>query len=133
VDLSLWFERTLTPSWGLFGGGDGSIPAVLMNPGTAAEELLLKVDSMPLTKGARFRVYTGGGGGYGFPWEREPRQVRDDVIDGYVSRTGAAQQYGVVFQGDSCQVDEQGTRQLRVQLATSRALRLETARRVTCR
>jgi N-methylhydantoinase B len=113
VDLSLWFERTLTPSWGLFGGKDGAVPRVLMNPGTVDEKLLLKVDSMALAKDSRFRVYTGGGGGYGPPRERDPRRVRDDVIDGYVSRSMALDLYGVAFQGDSLEVDQEQTQHLR--------------------
>ncbi len=38
-----------------------------------------------------------GGGGYGDPFEREPEAVLADVVDGYVSLEGAAQDYGVVI------------------------------------
>ena len=113
VDLSLWFERTLTPSWGLFGGQDGSVPQVLVNVGSGNEEQLLKVDSLPLGKGTRFRVSTGGGGGYGPAWEREPHLVQEDVRDDYVSRAMAQEAYGVVLKGGCLAIDEKETHKLR--------------------
>jgi N-methylhydantoinase B len=115
MDLSLWFERTRTPSWGLFGGEDGSVPEVIISAGTADERSLLRVDSLPLPKGTRFRVATGGGGGYGFPWERDYQHVREDVNDGYVSRAMARECYGVVLREGSLAVDEEGTYKLRKQ------------------
>jgi N-methylhydantoinase B len=38
-----------------------------------------------------------GGGGYGDPLDREPEQVREDVLSGYVSARMAAEIYGVVI------------------------------------
>jgi N-methylhydantoinase B len=43
---------------------------------------------------------TGGGGGYGPPSERDPERVREDVIDGYVSKEQAVERYGVVVAED---------------------------------
>jgi N-methylhydantoinase B len=114
IDLSLWFERTLTPSWGLFGGEDGSVPQVIINPDTEEEQILLKVDSLRLNRGTRFRVATGGGGGYGPAWERDPQLVQEDVVDGYVSQAMAHDRYGVAFQGTALVVDEKETRELRM-------------------
>lgn len=107
--LSLWFERTLTPQWGLFGGQDGAVPKVIMEPGTDREEDLLKTNMLPVSAGAKFRVYSGGGGGYGSPWERDPQRVREDVIDGYVSRAKAEEVYKAFFRDGSLEVDEEKT------------------------
>jgi len=107
--LSLWFERTLTPQWGLFGGQDGAVPKVIMEPGTDREQGLLKTNMLPVSVGTRFRVYSGGGGGYGPPWERDPERVREDVIDGYVSRAKAEEVYKVFFKAGSLEVDEEKT------------------------
>jgi N-methylhydantoinase B len=106
VHLSLWFERTLTPQWGLFGGHDGLVPRVLMNPGTDREQKRLKSNMLPVPKGTRFRTHTSGGGGYGPPEERDPQKVREDVIEGYVSREAAAEVYKVFFKGGSNEVDQ---------------------------
>jgi hypothetical protein len=40
-----------------------------------------------------------GGGGYGQPFLRDPEKVREDVLDGYVSRE-AARDYGVILTDD---------------------------------
>ena len=54
----------------------------------------------------------GGGGGYGDPFTRDPERVRDDVIDGYVSRHAAEKEYGVVLT-DALEIDWEHTRRLR--------------------
>jgi N-methylhydantoinase B len=84
VDLSLWFERTRTPGWGLFGGDEGRATSVLVDRGDGATEIL-KVNRLPLPRGARVVVRTGGGGGYGDRAERDTDALERDVVDGYVS------------------------------------------------
>jgi N-methylhydantoinase B len=107
-----WFERSVTPAWGLFGGGSAVGPDVVVNPGGADEHHFLKANGVPLATGDVVELRTGGGGGYGPPWERDPGRVRDDVLDGYVSRQAAATDYGVVLSGDDG-VDEAATEALR--------------------
>ena len=41
AELSLWFERSRTPAWGLFGGRDAVPPDVVINPGREDERHLL--------------------------------------------------------------------------------------------
>lgn len=55
---------------------------------------------------------SGGGGGYGDPFDRNPETVRQDVRDGYVSRAAAREEYGVVLTEDD-EIDEQATESLR--------------------
>jgi N-methylhydantoinase B len=106
--LYLWFERSVTPAWGLFGGRTAVGPDVIVNPGRLDERHLLKVNALPLARGDVVRVQTGGGGGYGHPRERDPERVRRDVLDGYVSREAAAADYGVVLRPD-LSIDEEAT------------------------
>lgn len=88
VGLSLWFERTVTPGWGLFGGKAGRVTRVLVDRGDGAAEIL-KVNRLPLPRGSRVVVSTGGGGGFGDPAERDTDALEHDVADGYVtSSTG---------------------------------------------
>ncbi len=49
--------------------------------------------------------------------ERAPVHVREDVIDGYVSRQGAACDYGVVIR-DDLSLDEAATAKHRAPLQT---------------
>ena len=111
----LWFERSITNAWGLFGGGNGVGPDVVINPGTEAEQHLLKINALPVDAGGVVRLHTGGGGGFGNAWERDPALVREDVIDGYVTREGAERDYGVVLE-DDLSIDEKTTRKRRKDL-----------------
>jgi N-methylhydantoinase B len=112
VYLSLWFDRTRTPAWGLFGGKSGSVPEVILQPDTSEARLLLKVNHLPLPAGTIFRVASGGGGGYGLPDERPVEWIMEDVIDGYISRQVAETDYGMRSKlRQLFQVDEQGTPQ----------------------
>ena len=67
-----------------------------------------------MSQGDRIRMWITGGGGYGPSFERDPRAVLDDVLDGRVSREAAAAVYGVVLLGDA--VDEAATRARRAAL-----------------
>ena len=58
---------------------------------------------------------TPGGGGWGDPFDRPVASVRDDVLDGFVSVEAARQDYGVVLDPPTFDVDEEATRRLRQQ------------------
>jgi N-methylhydantoinase B len=108
VYLSLWFDRTRTPAWGLFGGKSGSVPEVILQPDTPAARRLLKVNHLLLRAGTIFRVASGGGGGYGLPDERPVEWIMEDVVDGYISREAAETDYGMQSKlRQLFQVDEQ--------------------------
>ena len=109
--LFLWFERSVTTAWGLFGGESGIPPTVVVEqPGEEPVEYL-KINGVPLKAGTTITSYTGGGGGFGNAFEREPERVLEDVIDGYVSIPHAEKAYGVAIQDLS--VDYDRTTQLR--------------------
>ena len=93
--MSLWFERSQTPAWGIFGGRDAIPPIVVVNPGRDDERRLLKCSTMPLRRGDVIRTMTGGGGGCGDPAERDPALVHEDLADRHVSPEAARRVYGV--------------------------------------
>ena len=72
---------------------------------------------VPLAAGEAYEYRFGGGGGWGDPLERDPRQVLEDVLDEYVSVEGARRDYGVALTGSledlSLAVDEEETARLR--------------------
>ncbi len=72
--VSLWFERSRQPAWGLFGGADAVGPDVVINPDRPDERRLLKANGLKLAQGDVVRCATGGGGGFGDPAERDPRR-----------------------------------------------------------
>ncbi|PLR86800.1 5-oxoprolinase [Bacillus canaveralius] len=106
--LYLWLERSKTPAWGLFGGAEAAKPEVTIVEGDK-EEKALKVNAKPMKNGNKVIVRTGGGGGFGHPFEREASRVLDDVIDDYIDRQTALEQYGVVIKPEVLEVDEQET------------------------
>ena len=91
--LSLWFERSVTPAWGLFGGADAAPPEVVVNPGRPDERRLLKCNGLRLFEGDVVRCLTGGGGGYGPATERDVHLVDADLLDGNVSPGHALREY----------------------------------------
>ncbi|MGI9658626.1 MAG: hydantoinase B/oxoprolinase family protein, partial [Gaiellaceae bacterium] len=84
--LTAWFERSVTPAWGLAGGGAARPPQVTINPGRDDERTLLKASVLPLKRGDVVRAETGGGGGYGDPAERDPEATEADAATGLASR-----------------------------------------------
>jgi N-methylhydantoinase B len=111
-DVSLWFERSRTPAWGVAGGQSGRPPQnSIEGPQLRMSPLKLKAKTIPA--GTLVRTMTGGGGGYGNPSERAPEQVQADVVDGYVSIDGARRDYGVAIAADTLTVDEERTKALR--------------------
>ncbi|WP_269409438.1 hydantoinase B/oxoprolinase family protein [Lentibacillus daqui] len=103
ANLSLWFERSKTPAWGLFGGEAGKPPKVTIKT-SSGEEDMLKVNAKPLAKGDRVVVKTGGGGGFGNPLERSQEQVLEDIIDGYIDTNTAYKEYGFTYDAKTEQV-----------------------------
>ncbi|MFD9034841.1 hydantoinase B/oxoprolinase family protein [Streptomyces sp. NPDC059567] len=92
-DLSLWWERSVTPAWGLFGGEAGAPPRVTLNPGRGDERSLLKTNALPVREGDVLRCESGGGGGFGPASERRVEAVADDIRQGLLSATRAEADY----------------------------------------
>lgn len=59
------------------------------------------------------RLRSAGGGGWGDPFDRDPNAVRDDVLDGLVTVESARNDYGVILDPFSANVDTEGTNDLR--------------------
>jgi N-methylhydantoinase B len=91
---------------------------VIVNGGSPDERRMLKVNAHHLAAGSSVDLLTGGGGGFGSPYERDPERVLLDVLEGYVSREAAERDYGVVLT-DEPAVDLAATRDLRAARAAS--------------
>ncbi len=74
----------------------------------------------PMQKGTIFRNYSGGGGGWGDPLQRDPAQVQADVRNELVSVEGAEAFYGVVVDPKTLAVNEPATARKRERLAALR-------------
>ena len=95
ANLSLWFERSITPAWGLAGGEAGLGPEVIVRGADGSEARMLKVNARPLKAGTVITIASGGGGGFGPPRERSAEKVRSDVENRYISASKAEAIYGL--------------------------------------
>ena len=115
VTVNTQSERSACPPWGLDGGGEatGNKVAFRVNDGWKDDFPNAKVLVAQLKPGDAFRISSGGGGGYGAPFERPVEDVREDVRQGYVSVKAAAERYGVVVDAETFAVDQAATDKLR--------------------
>jgi N-methylhydantoinase B len=82
--------------WGFQGGADGHTSQLqLIRAGQKPVELPSMLPTIPVSKGDRIRAVGGIGGGYGKASERPAEAVREDVLDGYLSRESAARDFNV--------------------------------------
>jgi N-methylhydantoinase B len=115
VTVNTQSERSACPPWGLDGGGEatGNKVAFRVNNGWKDDFPNAKVLVAQLKPGDAFRISSGGGGGYGAPFDRPVEDVREDVRQGYVSVQAAAERYGVVVDAETFAVDQAATDKLR--------------------
>jgi len=107
-------NRTEDPPRGLFGGEPGKPGSIVANPGRADEtELPSKISHSQLAVGDTLEIKLVCGAGYGDPLQRNPEQVKDDVLDELISVEQAKDDYGVVLDADKKQVDIEKTQALR--------------------
>lgn len=98
-NITVYFERTKCPPWGLSGGLAGAPGHVeIHRPGKPVERIL-KGD-VTLSAGDHVHIIAGGGGGFGSPLERPIDLVRHDVLRGVISVDEAARDYSVAFDSD---------------------------------
>ena len=97
--------------WGTQGGRPSLPFRIIINEGCAEERILGKFDRTIVNAGDTVTVLQPGGGGYGDPYLRESEKVLRDERQGFVTRDGAARDYGVVIADDG--LDREATKALR--------------------
>ncbi len=108
VTIAIQAGRFKYPPEGIFGGKPGAKAQFLVNgePGDPSGLTFCK-------PGDVVAFYSAGGGGYGDPFERDPEMVRRDVIYGYVSVEQAREDYGVVIDPETFEIDYKATERMR--------------------
>lgn len=106
--IAIQAGRFIYPPGGIFNGKDGSKAKFMKNSQNADPSGLTFCDP-----GDRISFISAGGGGYGNPFERDPKDVERDVRFGYISIEKAKQDYGVIIEPDSLVVDLDATLRLR--------------------
>ena len=90
ISLSLFGIRTEYPAKGYAGGRDGGLRAFRINNETVPGK-----GTHTLPAGGLFTIREAGGGGFGDPGKRPGEKVREDYRKGFITSTGAKQDYGV--------------------------------------
>jgi N-methylhydantoinase B len=123
AELATRMENTLVAPYGVGGGHAGRTGRILLNPGTPEEhEVPGQFDGLQLRRGDLLRFETCGGGGWGDPLTRDPMRVRQDVARGFVTVRGAREDYGMVLEPATLEIDKQATDDERAGRAGERPL-----------
>ena len=94
--VSLESEGHKYPPGGLFGGADGTPSQIIRRTAEGGEiQLPSKLPYHVFGEGDSIIAVRACGGGYGNPYERDPEDVLDDVLDEYITAEQAFEQYGV--------------------------------------
>jgi N-methylhydantoinase B len=104
--------KTRTKPWGIDGGFEGDNNHIVINPGSQ-DEIVKGGSYNTLDKDEVLVNNTGGGGGWGDPYERDPALVAQDVRNGFVSFEAARDRYGVVIDPQTFRLDGGATYELR--------------------
>jgi N-methylhydantoinase B len=102
-------ERCTSPHWGIAGGKPGARNYGVLESSLHGTVEITKTPDMPMANGDLISIRTGGGGGHGDPYQRDPAAVLRDVIDGYVSIHAARTEYGVAIDEATLTVDRART------------------------
>jgi N-methylhydantoinase B len=92
--VSVCCERTKSPPFGLAGGHAGAPARVALVAPDGVERELNSKATVTIPPDGELWLRAPGSGGYGPPAERDAVRLRDDVINGYVSREAALSDYG---------------------------------------
>jgi N-methylhydantoinase B len=119
--LSATVDRNVIPPFGLAGGASGACNRLTLEVDGIEQsftdrfglESPSKFSNLLAPRGSIYRIYSGGGGGYGPPANRAVTSVAQDVRAGYVSVESARDDYGVAIDATTLALDQEATTALR--------------------
>ena len=119
--LSTRMDNVRFPCFGIDGGMSGWPGRFTLNPGAPDEkEIPPASEGISVKSGDILRIETGGGGGWGDPFTRNPEDVQRDVLEGYVTQRAALSEYGVALFDNGREIDQPDTEAARNQSRSPR-------------
>lgn len=110
------------PVQGYVGGKPGAGNYFVLNEGSPEEQIYPEgCYDVPVSKDNIIFAQSGGGGGWGNSYERDPLAVLEDYLDELISLDHARAEYGVVIDPESASVKPDETRALRAELMSAMA------------
>lgn len=120
-EIAIHDDRERSQPWGILGGLPGARSTKKLVRASGEEvSLPSKVSQVPVKAGDVLYYRTAGGGGWGDPLKRPAEWVQRDVRRGLVSAEKAREDYGVVLDRQTLEVDLGATEQLRSELSRRR-------------
>lgn len=108
--LSTRMDNVRFPCFGIDGGMSGWPGRFTLNPGAPDEDDIPPAsEGISVKSGDILRIETGGGGGWGDPFTRNPKDVQRDVLEGYVTQSAALSEYGVALSDNGREIDQSDT------------------------
>lgn len=93
--FSIKADRQRVAPWGLYGGKDGTMGQIILNPDSEKPELLdPKRSGIAVSANSVVSVRTPGAGGYGLPAKREREKIVFDLEEGLVTPESVIRDYG---------------------------------------
>jgi N-methylhydantoinase B len=107
-------DGDVEPAFGLFGGKIGTLNKIeITYPDGKVYQTTTKDLLEGVPNGAILFQQAGGGGGYGNPFKRPKEKVAEEVKNGIISVECAKEDYGVVVNPETFEVDLEETERLR--------------------
>jgi N-methylhydantoinase B len=107
-------DGDVEPAFGVHGGKKGSLNKIeLIYPDGTVYLATTKDLVNDVPEGTIYYQQAGGGGGYGDPFRRNPESVRKDVRNGVVPLAKTREDYGVVIDPETFEIDMKETERLR--------------------
>jgi N-methylhydantoinase B len=120
-EIAIHDDRDRSAPWGLLGGQPGAMSTKeLIRVDGTRENLPSKISQIPVKAGDILVYHTAGGGGWKDPYDRPAEMVQKDVRNGLVSIGKARNDYGVVLDEATTEIDAKATDKLRAKLRKQR-------------
>jgi N-methylhydantoinase B len=114
TQLVVFGDGDVEPASGLHGGGPGSLNSITLQYPDGREHRPRSLDLIGgVPAGTVYHQLAGGGGGFGNPHDRPCELVAEEVRAGVISVRAARDEYGVIVDADTLEVDESATAALR--------------------
>lgn len=109
-------DGTVLPPYGVAGGESPRRVEAWIESPDGRKRVLRTMVNEPIFTGEVCYSKVSGGGGWGYPFDRDVTRVQEDVIEGLVSMQRAKDVYGVVLDSNTFEVDHRETERLRGQM-----------------
>lgn len=113
-------DRHFTRPWGLFGGQPAAGWESWVTRADGNRRRIPAKEIFTLRPGDQLQMLGAGGAGHGDPLDRPPDVIRADVRDGLISIASARDDYGVVLQAGTLDIDGAATKRLRGERTVAR-------------